>query len=99
MRVRPHVAQVHLQQPKLASTVLKISDLNRRSEKRINYDGDDDNDSDDDSNKYFFLICALSVMLTATRQIKPAKKSLKMILYCQPSHRLDANVMLSHVNF
>jgi len=72
MRVRPHVAQVHLQQPKLASTVLKISELNRRSEKRINYDGDDDNDSDDDS-KNIFLICALSIMLTATRQIKPAK--------------------------
>jgi len=73
MRVRPHVAQVHLQQPKLASTVLKISELNRRSEKRINYDGDDDDDDgDNDSNKYF-LICALSIMLTATRQIKPAK--------------------------
>jgi len=98
MRVRPHVAQVHLQQPKLASTVLKISELNRRSEKRINYDGDDDDDSDDDSNKYFFNLCSIhNADGDATDQTR--KKSLKQILYCPPSHRLDANVMLSHVTF
>jgi len=46
----------------------------------------------------FFNLCFIrNADGDATDQTR--KKSLKQILYCPPSHRLDANVMLSHVNF